>query len=263
MEIEERKKIIKTLIFFATICVLIIIGTLIYNNFIKDDGAKSSNKYLILGNYLILQKTNTGFKQIDKLNDEILDYKYTITNQEQYKNDITMQFLNNEWYFFDKDYNEVTMQNFKAATHNLLVNLADFVSETITNPLDDEYIEQFIYENQISNKTTYRASRIAYDFDKDGNPEYIYTISNYSLSVTDYSQKGFIFIVKDNKIININNNDGNGPFTVMQILDLDNDDNYELIVNKGDIDVKSFDSCYQIYKMNEGKWQLEKDCKQN
>lgn len=263
MKKDEKTKIIKTLVFFAALCILIIIGSLIYNYFLKDDGSKSSDKYLILGNYLILQKTNTSFKQIDKINDEILDYKYTITNGEQYKNDVTMQFINNEWFFFDKNYNEIKMPNFKAATHKLSVHLDDFEQETILNPLDDEYIEEFMNTNNISNRNTYHAFRITYDFDKDDNPEYIYTLSNYSFSETTHKQKGYIFMVKDDKIININDNNGDGPFTVMQILDLDNDENYEMVINKGDIDIKTFNGCYQIYKLEQNQLKQILGCKQD
>jgi len=261
MEIEEKQKIIKVVVFFAIICILIIVSSFIYTNFIKDGGSKTSDKYLILGNYLILQKTNNGFKQINELNDKILDYKYTITDGQKEETDITLQFLNNKWYFFNKDYSEIEMPNFKVASHNLSVKLADIKQESITNPLDDEYITKFMSDNNITNGRTYRAFVTTYDFDKDGNLEYIYTLSNYSLSAEGYDQKGFIFMVKDDEIINLNNNDGKGPYTVMQIIDLDEDDNYEIIINKGNVDIKTFDSCYQIYKSKENKWELILDCK--
>lgn len=258
---EEKIKIIKTLIFTVIIAVLLIIGSLIYNYYFKDDGAKSSNKYLILGNYLILQKTNTSFKQIKELDDDVLKNEYTITDGKNNTNNVTIQFLNNQWHFFDKDYNEVSMPDFKAATHNMSVKLANFNQEIIENPLNDEYLLNFFEMNKIPNEQTYSGYITTYDLDKDGNEELIYTISNYSLSATDYEQNGFIFMVKDDQIINLNDNDGKGPYTVMQILDLDNDNNYEIIINKGSVNLKTFDSCYQIYSQKNNKWNLIKDCK--
>ena len=46
----------------------------------------------------------------------------------------------------------------------------------------------------------------------------------------------------------------------MEILDLNDDNNYEIIVSKGSIDVKTLDTCYQIYEMENSSWKLIHDC---
>ena len=258
MENEERSSIIKLLISTGVIALIIVLGSLLYNNFIKDGGSKTSNQYVILGNYLILQKTNIGFKQIKSIDDKILEKKYTITDGKVTKDNISIQYVNSNWYFFDEDYNQINMPKFKAATHNLSVKLANYTVQTIINPLDDEYISDFFNNNNISHQNTYKAYQISYDFDRDGEEEYIYTLDNHSLEQTNYTQKAFMFIVKNNKVIEKFDND---LYTVMEIVDLNNDGDYEIIINKGNIDVKTFDSCYQIYNLKNDKVTLKKDCK--
>ncbi len=257
MDNEEKKiKNIKLIVFGIFAAIVLLLGFLIYNNLIKN---KTSNKYLIAGNYMILQKTNSGFVQIDEISDDMLKLKYDISDGNIVKNDVTLQYVDNNWYFFDKDYNEIDMSDFRVAAHKFKFSLADIKRETVQISSDD-YVNDFFDRLGIFVKDSYKGFRIISDFDKDGEDEYIYTINNYSLTETGYIPAGYIFAVDNDKLI-YDENTGKGMYTVMDVMDLDNDGNYEIIVNKGNIDLKTFDSCYQFYNYESDKLKLKKDCK--
>ena len=113
---------------------------------------------------------------------------------------------------------------------------------------------------KITNPETYISYKTTCDFDNDGIKESIYTITNASLEVVSYDIHSYIFMVKKGKIIPIADSKSD-PYTVMEIINLDKDDEYEMIVNKGDVDMKTFESCYLLYDLKDEKWVLKKDCK--
>lgn len=251
-DINKKKLLLAGIVLLFVI--LFIIG---HNIFTSKDKLKKSNNYLILGNYLIFQKTNTDYMQINKLSDDILKYKYKITDGTNVKDNIKMQFLNNRWYFFNDEYDEIDMPNFRCASYNWDIDLANYQKEIINNPNEDPYISEFFSDNEIEDIETYKnAYVVSFDFDNDGNKESIYTFNNYALEVTEYSQDGYMFVVKDGNIIYHTNLEETDAYTVMEIIDLDSDNNYEIIVNKGSKDLKTFNSKYQVYTFNNNKFNL-------
>lgn len=250
---EEVSTLIKAIIFLAIVALL----ALMFNIFIRDDGSKFSSRYLIFGNYLVWQKTNTSYKQIEKLDNKILDSSYTIMDGKSTFEDVTMQFLNNEWYFFDKDYNEIDMPSFRVATNGVKVKLGNYKSEDATG---DDVVYEFLEDQKVTHLDSYKANKISYDFDKDGEKEDIYTVSNVSLEVTNYDIKGFIFMDKDGKFIKLDEMN-NKSIRVMEIIDIDNNGDYEMVVARGAIDLTTFDSCYQLYDYKKGQWKIIKDCR--
>ena len=46
----------------------------------------------------------------------------------------------------------------------------------------------------------------------------------------------------------------------MDILDLDGDGLYELVVSKGVLNLPTLNDCYQIYEFSNGKYRLKQDC---
>ena len=254
---RQNKKLV---IIAICIPVIAIIFGLLYNVFIKGDGEKFSDKYLIVGNYLILQQTNTSWKQIKEYNDKLQSLTYKITDGVNTYNDVKLQYSqNNSWYFLKKDYTQINMPEFKIATHDLEVKIAEYTQENIINIKDDQYVTDAIKKYHMYAPDTYTAMKIVYDFDNDGQEEAIYSINNFTLEAVNYDIGGLMIMVDDGQITKIDKI-SDGPLYLMEILDLDNDGQYEIIVSKDVYNIPTFDSCYQIYKIKEGKWQLEKDC---
>ena len=82
----------------------------------------------------------------------------------------------------------------------------------------------------------------------------LYAMSNYSYDVTDYKQVSYLFIVDNDKVKIVDSSEGFNPFIIIDSMDLDGDGNFEVIVAKDVMDVPSFDSCYQIYGMQNGNF---------
>ncbi len=251
---DDMKSVVKVACLFGAI----VLFALLFKIFILDDISKKSNRYLIAGNYLIWQKTNKGWNQVNEFDEKLAANKYTITDGKSVINDATLQISpNNNWYFFDDDYNQIKMDKFRVATINLTVNLADYEK---VDALNDKYVQMFFKEKKFAKPESYRASMVTYDFDGDGNEETLYTVNNSTLSAVDYDLRAFLFTVKDGKIVMLNETKGNDPFCIMEVLDIDDDNEYEVIVSKGVLNIPTFDSCYLLYKIVNGKWELIRSC---
>ena len=69
-----------------------------------------------------------------------------------------------------------------------------------------------------------------------------------------------IFLVEGDSFAYKLDSDTKSPFLVRNIIDLDGNGKYEIIVSKGTVDVATFDTCYQIYSISGGKIKKIKDC---
>ena len=250
MEIKDKKQIIIGLI----ILVIIIIGIIIVNSI--SNKKENNNSYLIAGNTIVFQKIGNNWHQITEITDNILNQKYTVkTNNKTYKNS-NVSYASNMWYYMDKDYKDI--QNVQVA----YTNMNDITPATFqgawASSADTKTLQTVLNRNDIANFLN-NTRLISFDFDQDGTDEVIYTTTNASLSYTGESEKNLIFMIKGGQIQKIEENDSD-TYMVMNIMDLDNDNNYEMIVSKGSIDIKTLDTCYQIYKMKDNSWQLIHDC---
>ena len=103
------------------------------------------------------------------------------------------------------------------------------------------------------------------DIDGDGISEIFYTITNERLANVDFESASIknystIIMIKNNKIYKLDT-DTSSPFSINDIIDLDGDGKYEIIVSKGVLDTPTFDSCYQIYNFKDDKFERLMDCK--
>lgn len=250
---EIRIKLVKKLpiILIVLIILIVTIFLIIHNN---------SNGYIIFGDYLIYETNGKHYKQIDEIDDKILKNKFTVNDGKTIIKDVELKFTNNHFYLYDKNDVYINIPSFKVATYKTEISLADYEKKIINNAAEDNFIQEFLNNKKQKSASLYKGFTISYDFDKDGSEEKIYTINNYSLSKQNYEQNGYMFIVKNGNIVYETSKSDSAPYTVMEIADLNNDKNYEVIVNKGSRDLKTFNSCYQIYELKKGKWQLTKDC---
>ena len=151
------------------------------------------------------------------------------------------------------------MPDFRVASHDFDFTLADFDKEFVANN-DDEYILEFLSSIGASDIGIYKGFRIVSDLDKDGEDEYIYTVDNFSLTAIDYTPKGYMFVVDNDKIVYSLDGKQN-MFSVIEIMDLNGDGTSEIIVGKNNRDLNNFASCYQFYNFKNNRLVLQKDCK--
>ena len=253
MDSEDRRILFMKLI--PVVVIIIVVLSIVFLIIVS-----SNKKYIILGNYLIYEKGKFSYKQVNEINDEVTKFKYDVYDGKKVLKDVRMEYLNNRFYLYTKKGVYINETSFRVATHGVKVKLADYNKQSVYNVTNDNYILKFLDKVNIKDKNYYSGYYTAYDFDKDGKDELVYTINNFSLGNPDYKQYGFMFIVQNEEIVYYTDIADSDVYTVMDIVDLDNDGKYELIVNKGNKDLKTFDGCYQVYNLKRGSWKITKDC---
>ena len=68
------------------------------------------------------------------------------------------------------------------------------------------------------------------------------------------------FLVKEGKIIHTFYKDRVYRYDLFDIVDFENDKNYEIIVNKKIVTADGFDTCYELYGIKDKKWQNIIEC---
>lgn len=262
---DNKKMLIKNLKYLLIVGIIIVIY-FVFAFFIngKTPVTNASGDYLIVGKNLILQKKDGKWQQLSQMDSKMLDKKYTIYDGEEKIENVKIQYASKKWYFFNEDYENIDVDDFKVAFNNNTITPAHYQLKNYSED-DARILNNFLSSNDQKNDVNFQmyTSYVEFDFDNDGTKEKIYTTSNVSLSEAVQNPFSAIFMVKDNQITQTISKDTSNPFRVYSIIDIDGDGNYELIVTKGVIDIATFDSCYQIYKMNNGKWERIKGCENN
>lgn len=229
-----------------------------------NEKSSSSDGYLYVDNFLIWEYRNGKFVQVKEMPEGVQEDDYTVYDGINKKNARYSQFVNDKWHFWDGDYNDVNINDFRAFSIGLDdVSLADFNLE-LYDSSDDRYIALVNNTSNQEELTLFRNSLIKVDIDLDGdnNNETLYTMSSYSLSISEvgYEPVSYLFVVDDGNVSVIGETEGMDPFGIIEILDIDNDGLFEAIVSKGVLNLPTLEDCYQIYEYNDGKYQLKQDC---
>lgn len=253
---DERNNIIKYI-------PIIIVGVIIFIIIVVVISKANSGKYLIIDDTLILEKQLNGWEQIKQINKDVLNQKYTVYSNDEKIENVKIDYASNTWYYLDKNSKDLDLKNVRVASSKINdIALANYKIENYEDS-DETILKEALDENNITNIDSFKSTmkKLTYDLDQDGTEETIYTITNRSLSATDDKPISKMFLAKNGKISQYIATDTKKPYFVREIIDLNNDNQYELIVTKGVIDMPSFDSCYQIYSLKNNKWQLTHDCK--
>ena len=158
----------------------------------------------------------------------------------------------------DSEYQQVDGK-VRLATHKLDITLGEY-SRVLQNDISQEAeLLNFFQTKNINYKQGYYAEKVIFDFDQDGTDETIYTISNSSLSAEKYAINSFIVMLKNGAIEEIASQQ-HMPYNIMEIADMDGDGLYEIIVSTDVLNLPSFKSCYRLYRLVDGHWQLQQDC---
>lgn len=143
------------------------------------------------------------------------------------------------WYAFDKNKNAIQLDgDFLAYQANYGISVVGFEQKSIS---DKNPVNTVLTENSLSTSSKFTSSyQISFDIDQDGILEDFYGITNaFPLDFNPNSIFSFVFMVKDSKIYSIYssvepNQSFNGckPY-FSSFLDVDEDSNYEFILNCG------------------------------
>ncbi len=253
---DNKKKILIFSVLLAFIVIIIVIVNILI-------GHKASS-YLIVDGKLILEKKGHNWQQQSAVTKEMLNYDYIVDsgNIKYEKAKLNYDFNNKKWYYMDGDYKSIDADKVRIAYYNSYhIKLASLTNE-YANADDLSLLEEVLSDYNIEDYTQFISNtrKTIVDYDQDGTDEIIYTTHNISLSDDGQKHVSALFVVKNNQVIQVIDINNGQPYWIMEILDLNNDGKYEVIVNKGDIDLKTFQSCYQIYELNDSKLTLKQDC---
>lgn len=242
--------------YYVILIVLIVFTIGMYYAFGKENIAKGKDSTTIIvgdntiWNYSDNQWLNiTNNKTIESIS--WLDYNIYLDNKKfgQYYlwND------GNKWYMFDSNKKAINKDGkILAYRSNYNIQIKDFTSKPIRNYY---HVNKVLRDNQLSTSSRYTVSEeITIDIDNDGKNEILYFVSNaFALDFNPDKVFSLVFMVKDNKIYNIytdidKNLGTNGckPY-LSAVIDIDEDNTYELVVSCGKYSVsKPLDMLYKF-----------------
>lgn len=242
--------------YYVILIVLVIFTVLMYFAFGKENLAKGKDSTtIIVGNNTIWNYSDqqwlniTSSKTIESIS--WLDYNVYLDNKKFGKYYLWND--GNKWYIFDANKKAINKDgSILAYRSNYDIKITDFKQQPIRNYYN---VNKVLKENNLSTSSIYTVSEeVSIDIDNDEKNETLYFVSNaFSLDYTPDKVFSFVFMVKDNKIYNIyrdvdKNFGTNGckPY-LSAVMDIDNDNTYELVVSCGRYSVsKPVDMLYKF-----------------
>ena len=255
---EEIKKYLK-----IGIIILLVVALYVFMIFKINGKTPISNleeKYLIVGDYLIMEYKDKKWKQLNEFSEEILDSKFSVYDGLTKIDELSMQYASGKWIFLKNDYEEENVSSFRYAFTGIENIAPANYNWSFYETSDANILLEFLKMHEIKDIDAFidGTTKVSYDFDSDGIKETIYTTTNESLSANDETTFSGIFMEKNGTIITINEKEG--PYYIQEVLDIDNDGKYEIIISNGVVNIPTIEDCYQIYKINNDKWEIIKDC---
>lgn len=247
---------------FIIIIIILFIIYMIVAFFLVNRSDNTTTDYLIVGNNLIWHENDGKWYQLNDYTDEVGSNNYWVYDGTNVSKASSAQYTNYKWYFFDENYNQISSDNFRAAySGDEQMVLANYRISNYESS-DDEIISEATGETDNTRLDLYQTSlqKIEYDFDNDGQLETIYTFSDYVLDVVNYKPKNYLVLVKNNKVMDVIKTDENNVLNFVEVLDVDFDDEYELVISQRIVNLPTFDSCYQIYKIENNKLKRVQNC---
>lgn len=253
MEQGNKRKIVIVILIVA---ILYIVVALILGGKNPTDTVKP--KYLMIDNKLIWQKTNNQWFQLKTEPTDFYDNDLTVYYGTEKMNNVKVQNNDGVLYYFDKDYNQLKLDDVRALTTNLNLKFASYDTTQATDA-DQAYIDYALKKIDAENVGRYKTKKISYDFDGDGVLETLYITDNFVFDVVDYQFYSVFYMVKNNQVSQVIATDEK-PYGLIEVVDIDNDNVYELIMAYDLKNLPSYSTCYQLYDYIDGKWKMTKNC---
>lgn len=204
--------------------------------------------YLVVSDKAVFKLEND--KWVDSNYSQISNVKFTIDNEK--KGYVSM----NMGKTYIKENGKYKQKNFRVAISNSKVGLADYEKSTV-KPENDYYVSTILSNVDKSIWNTFDAKMVNIDLDGDNQSEMLYVVSDVTKDNTSCIGTK-VFMVKDNEIQMIINS-GMYRYELTDILDLNNDGKYEIILEKSD-EVEDRSNCFELYELKNGKYKAIKKC---
>lgn len=218
-----------------------------------------SNEYLFLHESMIWEKNGKEWKQVKEVSDDVLKQTYTLYNENGQTKDISIKEATSGFYYFDKNYKQIKSKNLRGISNIKGIKFADYKKE-FGQDSDNGYVKEALSQINVNLPNGYWTKKVTYDFDTDGQEETVYISSNYSFDIVDYQIYSVVYQVKDGQVTQIIDKAKDNQFDFFEILDVDNDGKYEMILTYKVKNLPGLTSCYKMYKLNNNKWETIKNC---
>lgn len=262
-----NQKNVKIFALVIAVIFIIIVSLIIFINYSKFNNFLNPT-YLVVDNDLIWKKDNNTW--ISATKDDIakkINFKiyFDKTNVKEGK----INFYSASSFVKERGTFRYVEKDFEAAISNGTLSIADIHTTNIDNinndadanaifinSLNEEEREQIYnnYQNRIFGQ------KIKVDINNDNKNENIYILNSLTKDSTSFSYSN-ISLVTNDTVQNIVNS-GTYYYDVKKIIDIDNDNKYEIIVKKSKYKDSS-EYCYELYKNEDGIYKKEKSCSLN
>lgn len=251
MKNKQRYISVIIIIIIISIVFLLTIGLKLINN-------EKVSDLIALDNNVVFKNTKGKWKVITE-DTELKEYNWNslytfVDNVYLGKYNI---YYNEELYLFDNNRNPINYNGSLIAFSNKEYKLIDFKTNSITN---DKYINEVLNKNDLTNKKLTSSYYINIDIDNDDEKEQLYVVSNkFPIDiVNDNKYFSFVFLVDNEKIKMIykkiekteDSYSGCKPY-IKSILDVNNDNKYEVIINCAEYSTNKIHSTIYKYKNNQ------------
>ncbi len=260
-----RQKKIKVIVFIVFVVFLLVGFILTFMNFDKFN-VFFNPTYLVLDGDLVWRYKDGKWISADK--DFVLkrvNFKiyYDKTNIKEGK----INFIGSNSFIKEKGSYKYEEKQFKAAISNGDLKLLD-IRKTNINDINSDAYASYIFMNSFDkedSKKIYKnyykrifCQKIKVDINNDKQKEDIYVLNSLTKESTSFSYSNISLVINDN-IQNILSSN-TYYYEIKNILDIDSDKKYEIIVKKAKYK-GSNTYCYELYKNVNGKYKKEKECK--
>ncbi len=231
------KKNYKYLILFS---ILFFYGLLMFFYF---SNKKKKELFVVVDNYAVFNYDNKKWYNIILNSRNINDYSWKKYNVYLNGNSIGKKILwfDEKWYLFDLKHNPINYSDPLLGIHNTYDYDIKYlnVDDTIVDYSDKNLNKALkLYKIDIDNNYTSLYRKI-FDIDNDGIDESIYVVSNsFADDFTAKKYYSLVFMVKNGKFSRLFYNSSDDNYRsckayISNIVDLDNDNKYEIFVNCG------------------------------
>lgn len=224
--------------YIIIIIVLIVYCIGMYYAFgVKETKERNATTTILVGNSAIWNYSSRQWMNLTSQNmlSSLNWQEFTIyINNEYFGNYLVWR--DDKWYLFNKDRQAISYQgDLFAYKAGFDMQILSFSKKEIT---DYTYVNKVLSEYQINENTQYTLANMAsFDFDQDGLDEDFYMVSNvFADDFFPDKYFSFVFMVKNEEIymlyedIDTNNGVNGCKPSISAVADVDNDDDYELIV---------------------------------
>ena len=233
---SHNNKIYLGIIIFFIIFAVVIFFLFGYNSMIKDKDKTT----IVIGNDTVWRYNKQKWEYItdNYILDDYVDEIFNVYREESFKK-IYLSYKNGEWIGYDKNKNEVKLEeDFFAYQSNIDIEVKSVEIKNINNM---KYVNRVLDDNNLSRKSKFTSSYMfSFDIDKDGKEEDFYAFTNaFPMGFKTDKIFTFAYIVKHDKIYYIYKDvedyhgfNGCKPYFTF-IMDADDDSILEFVFNCG------------------------------